>query len=199
MITPPYRTATPDDAPALATLVNMAGEGMPLHVWRQLADADEDPWAIGRARAARDSGSFSYRNAVVREEDGRVVAALIGYPLAATSTSPDLSRMPPMFVPLQELENCAPGTWYVNVLASLPEYRGRGYGSGLLRIADELAAEQGQQALSIIVSDGNPGAMRLYERSGYRETARRPIVRDGWDCTGRDWVLLIRQLPQADA
>ena len=36
--------------------------------------------------------------------------------------------MPPMFVPLQELEDRVPGTWYVNVLATLEEHRGKGYG-----------------------------------------------------------------------
>ena len=37
-----------------------------------------------------------------------------------------------MFVPLQELENLAPGTWYVNVLAVHPPFRGLGLGTKLL-------------------------------------------------------------------
>jgi hypothetical protein len=37
--------------------------------------------------------------------------------------------MPAMFVPLQELENLAPGTWYVNVLAAYPEHRSQGHGT----------------------------------------------------------------------
>ena len=41
-----------------------------------------------------------------------------------------------MFVPLQELENLAPGTWYVNVLAAYPEHRGQGYGTALLAVAE---------------------------------------------------------------
>jgi len=44
--------------------------------------------------------------------------------------------MPALFVPLQKLENLAPDTWYVNVLAVLPEYRGAGLGTKLLGLAE---------------------------------------------------------------
>ena len=30
---PPYRRATPEDAGALAELINFAGEGLPLYLW----------------------------------------------------------------------------------------------------------------------------------------------------------------------
>jgi GNAT superfamily N-acetyltransferase len=69
---------------------------------------------------------------VVLEEGGRVAACLIGYPLPDEPEPIDYERMPAMFVPLQELENLAPGTWYVNVLAAYPECRGQGYGTRLL-------------------------------------------------------------------
>ena len=77
----PHRPATRSDATAMAELVNMAGDGMPLYLWSKTAQGDESPWAIGEARARRESGGFSYRNTVVREYEGKVVAALIGYPL----------------------------------------------------------------------------------------------------------------------
>ena len=127
-IEPPFRRATPDDAPALAELINYAGEGLPLYLWDKMAEAGESAWEVGRRRARRETGSFSYRNAVVAEVDGRVVASLVGYPLPESPEPIDYASMPPMFVPLQELENLAPGTWYVNVLAACPQYRGRGSG-----------------------------------------------------------------------
>src|SRR5262249_21287585 len=100
--------------------------------------------------------------------------------------------MPPMFVPLQELENLAPGTWYVNVLAAYPDLRGQGLGTELLALADQLAAETGRRGLSIIVSDANTGARRLYERTGYREAGRRAKVKEDWQNPGKDWVLLVK-------
>ena len=157
----------------------------------KIAGPGGDPWAVGRERALRETGSFSYRNAVVLERDGRVAAGLIGYPLP-DRPEPIPDTMPPMFVPLQELENLAPGTWYVNVLAAYPEMRGQGLGTALLAIADKLAADADRRGLSIIVSDANTGARRLYERSGYREAARRAKVKEDWQNPGKDWVLLVK-------
>ena len=189
---PPFRPATPDDAAALTDLVHFASEGLALHVWTRIAGAGGDPWQIGRERARRETGSFSYRNAVVVEEPaGQVAAALIGYALP-DAPEPISQDMPPMFVPLQELENLAPGTWYVNVLAAYPEHRGKGYGRALLGIADRIAANEKRPGLSIIVSDANAGAMRLYQRCGYREQARRAKVKEDWIAPGTDWVLMVK-------
>jgi ribosomal protein S18 acetylase RimI-like enzyme len=90
-----------------------------------------------------------------------------------------------MFVPLQELENLAPGTWYVNVLAAYPEMRGQGLGTALLALADKLAADTDRRGLSLIVSDANTGARRLYERTGYREAGRRTKVKEDWRNPGK--------------
>jgi ribosomal protein S18 acetylase RimI-like enzyme len=192
---PPFRRATPDDAPALAELINFAGEGLPLYLWTEMAEPGESAWEVGRRRALRDAGSFSYRNAVVAETDGRVVASLVGYALPDQPEPIDYDRMPAMFVPLQELENLAPRTWYVNVLAAYPDARGRGYGTRLLGIAERLAASAGSSGLSIIVSDANVGARRLYERCGYREMARRPMLKERWQNPGTNWVLMVKHQP----
>ena len=190
----PVRSATIADAAALADFVNMAGEGLPLHLWKGMAGPGEDAWEVGRRRATRESGSFSYRNAVLLEERGSVVACLIGYRLPDAPEPIDYAKMPPIFVPLQELENLTPGTWYVNVLACHPEERGKGYGARLLSEADERAAQTGCGGLSIIVSDANEGACRLYERHLYREIARRPMVKEDWKNPGKSWVFLTESL-----
>jgi hypothetical protein len=120
-----FRPARIADAAVLAELVNYAGEGLPLYLWGKLVSASETAWDVGRLRAARETGSFSYRNATIIEHEGQAAGSLIGYaiPEIVDPMPPD---MPAMFVPLQELENLAPGTWYVNVLAVLPSYRSLG-------------------------------------------------------------------------
>lgn len=193
-LSPPYRRATPDDALAMAELVNIAGEGLPLYLWTGMAESGVSPWDIGQQRAKRESGSFSYRNTVVGEGDAGVVCALIGYPLADDPEPVNYDEMPAMFVPLQELEDLVPGTWYVNVLATYSDYRGKGYGSELLKIAEQLAADAGKSGMSIIVSDANSGAQRLYERKGYQKLATRPMIKDSWDNPGQNWVLLEKKL-----
>ncbi len=148
---------------------------------------------MGQQRAQRDTGGFSYRNAVLREDAGSTIAALIGYPLADQPEVIDYNTMPAMFVPLQELENLASGSWYINVLATLPEHRGRGHGAGLLEVAQRLATHTKRAGLSLIVSDANQGARRLYERQGYSEVATRPMVKESWENPGTNWVLLMKR------
>ncbi len=187
------RPARRDEAAVLAELGNYAGEGLPLYLWSKLADPGESAWDVGSRRAARDEGSFSWRNATIIEADGKPAGCLIGYGLP-DCPQPIPADMPAMFVPLQQLENHALSTWYVNVLAVLPEHRGKGLGTKLLAVAEDAGRKLGKKGMSVIVSDANPGARRLYERCGYRETARREMVKENWTNPGREWVLLTKPL-----
>lgn len=187
------RPARLDEAALCAELVNYAGEGMSLYLWRGLIDADpslgHDPWALGATRQRKkiEAGKIE-----VLELDGVPVAALTGYEIGA-DPEPIGEDTPTLFRPLLELENLALSSWYVNVLATLPEHRGKGCGAALLARAEEKARALGLGRLSIIVADANAGAMRLYARSGYAEVARRPIVKEGWACDSAEWVLMIRE------
>jgi ribosomal protein S18 acetylase RimI-like enzyme len=189
----PLRPALIEDAPILAELVNYAGDGLPLHLWSKMAAAGESAWEVGRRRAARPEGGFSYRNAIIIEHRGTCAGCLIGYEIQ-DQPEPIGSDLPAMFVPLQELENLAPGTWYVNVLAVRPQFRGLGLGTRLLDVADETGRALGKRGMSVIVSDTNPGARRLYQRCGYREAGARAMVKDDWQNDGRNWVLLTKAL-----
>jgi ribosomal protein S18 acetylase RimI-like enzyme len=186
------RPATPADADELAVLINAAGEGLPLYLWTGMAAPGEDPWEVGRRRALREQGSFSFLNSVVAEIDGKVAGCLIGYPLSKEPEQSVTPDTPPMFVPLLELEALAPDTWYVNVIAVHPDFRGQGIGSRLLAEAERAARETGKSGLSLIVADANDGARRLYARIGYREIASRPIVREQWQTGSRNWVLMAK-------
>jgi hypothetical protein len=99
-----FRPATVDDADVLAELINYAGEGLPLYLWGKIAEPGETAWDVGRRRAAREEGSFSYLNATIIEHDGQCAGCLIGYEIP-DNPEPIPDDMPAMFVPLQELEN----------------------------------------------------------------------------------------------
>lgn len=185
-LTPPLRRATAADGAALAELVNMAGEGLPEYLWRGMAAPGEDPWEIGRRRQAQKTETGQI---FVVDAGAGAVASLTGYAIPG-QPEPIPDDMPAIFRPLQELENLAPSTWYVNALAVCPAARGRGHGSRLLVLAEALAGEAGLARMSIIVASANTGARRLYERAGYAERARRPLVKQGWQCESAEWVLL---------
>jgi hypothetical protein len=104
-----FRPGRTEDAAVLAESVNYAGEGMPLYLWGKLASAGQTARDVGRLRASRETGSFSYRNATIIERAGHAAGGLIGYVIVDV-VDPVPSDMPVMFVPLQELENLAPGT-----------------------------------------------------------------------------------------
>ena len=192
VLDPPFRHATPSDAPALVELANIAGEGMPFYLWAKMASSDEAILDIGRARARSALGSFSHRNAVVAEAGGQVVASLIGYRLPDEPPAINPGTMPAMLVPMQELENLAPGTFYVNFLATQLDYQRQGYATRLLSIADRMVSETGASGLSIIVTDANQNARRLYESCGYGTAAARPMVKEDWENPGKNWLLLIK-------
>jgi len=177
----------------LAELVNYAGEGMPLYLWGELAEPGQSAWDVGRHRAAREDGSFSYRNATIIEHDGQCAGCLIGYEIP-DNPGPIPDDMPTMFVPLQELENLAPGSWYINVLAVRPRFRRLGLGINLLALAEETATALRKAGLSVIVSNANAGARQLYDRCGYCESASRPMVKQNWQNEGQSWILLTKNL-----
>ena len=98
------------------------------------------PIEVGIERVLREEANFSYRNAVVADVDGRVAAALLAYRLPEHSDV-NLDELPDLLRPLEELELKAPGTFYINILAAYPEYRGLGLGTSLLKAAHMLASE----------------------------------------------------------
>ena len=68
------RPARIEDADLLAELVDYAGEGLPSYLWHKIAGPGETAQEVGRKRAARETGSFSYRNATMIEHAGRALA-----------------------------------------------------------------------------------------------------------------------------
>lgn len=181
------RPARREDAPDLARLVDLAGEGLPSHLWARSAAPGETPLSIGIRRAERDEGSFSWRNAVAAEVDGVVAGAMVTYRIGDAPAP--LDGLPPMFRPLQALENRAPGSQYVNVLATYPAFRRRGVGRALLA---EAAARAEGNALSLIVADGNAPAIALYRATGFVETALAAMVKEDWASASTNWVLMLK-------
>lgn len=185
------RKASATDAEHLTRFINMAADDLPLHFWRHSVGPEGDPWAHGRERAARETGSFSFRNAWLAEVGGEVAACLLGYP-ADAEPAPIDPDTPPIFVPLLQLEALAPGAWYLNVLATYPPHRGKGLGGALLARAEEIARNAGHRQISLIAEDTHLDALRLYGAKGFREIARRPVVKGDWQVDAAEWILFTK-------
>ena len=189
------RPARKTDASEMVVLIDSAGYGAPLWVWAGMRTDEPSVLEVGRKRAMREEGGFSYRNAFIAEKDGAVQGMLVGYRLDDPYDTGDLDNFAKEFRSLVELEALAPGSWYINVLAVHGEYRGRGLGERLLAHAEEVARATGAEQMSVIFESANEGAGRLYRRVGYGEIARRPrIAQPGSYSDSKEWVLLIKDL-----
>jgi ribosomal protein S18 acetylase RimI-like enzyme len=181
------KRATRADAADLADLIVIAGEGLPLVIWEGMREPGETAMDVGRRRAEREEGGFSFRNALVIRDRGRAVSALVSYPLTAPTTDSDLQAAPAVFRPLLVLENALTPSWYVNVLATRESARRQGCALRLLDEAETLARRAGHDRLTLITADINP-ARGLYERFGFRERTSAPIVTDTWRHEGEVWI-----------
>jgi ribosomal protein S18 acetylase RimI-like enzyme len=192
------RPARKADAAALAVLIDMAGEGMASWVWSDMASGHQSAFEIGRMRAGRGEGAFSYRNAFVLTEqrDGaeEIAGMVLGYRLDDPYVMPDLAGMPAPVRPLVELEAEAPGAWYLNAIAVFSDFRGKRFGGRLMARAEDLARQSGARQIALIWAEENKLAAGLYKRFGYSERARRPIVPFAGIRVGGDWVLLVKSL-----
>lgn len=188
------RKAKLEDAAKLAELMNLAGEGIPAYLWKQMADADEDVMSFGARRVARPEGGFSYINAHVAVCGVDIAGMLLSYKLPDPYDPGAMDEIPSVVRPLVELETRVPGSWYVNAIATDSEYRGQGIGRKLMELAEQLARESNTEIVSLIVAEENTSAMGLYRKLGYQVIERRGIVQYP-ECrhTG-DWALMNKKL-----
>jgi ribosomal protein S18 acetylase RimI-like enzyme len=66
--------------------------------------------------------------------------------------------------------------YYLANLAVLPDYQGRGIGSGLLAHVEEKARKAGLRKCSLIVDTEKPEALRLYKHLGYQVVFTKTYV-----------------------
>jgi ribosomal protein S18 acetylase RimI-like enzyme len=170
-----FRAATREDSGKIAELFRISSDGVVEYVWSTLVPEYPglEPLEIGAVRYAQEEGNFSYTNCVVAEREGEVVGQLCTYLVESGAEMTD-EPADPILEPYERLE--IPGTLYISSLAVFDEFRGMGLGTKMLSIARDQARESSLDALSLLVFEQNIGAVRLYQRKGFREVDRAPVV-----------------------
>ena len=125
-------------------------------------------------RARRTSGGFSYTNALIADQSGAPQGMVLSYAITEAPED-DPNDLPPPIAPFVALEKLSVGSWFINALAVFAAGRGQGTGTRLLAAAEDLARVNGFEEMSIQVYGQNTGAVRLYERLGYRGAASEPV------------------------
>jgi ribosomal protein S18 acetylase RimI-like enzyme len=188
------RKAGRESARDLAYLINLAGEGIPEYLWRGMIEGNESALDVGARRAARDEGGFSYSNARICVADGELLGMILCYRQPDPYQTGPLAELPEVVRPLLTLESRAPGSWYVNAIATFEQHRGKGVARALMADAEVLARAAGCSLISLIVASENAGARRLYQRLGFDDAASLPVVPYPGALHGGSWVLMLKRL-----
>jgi ribosomal protein S18 acetylase RimI-like enzyme len=181
------RPATREDAPFLVPLINAGSRGLAIYTWTAEAQPGEDPWELALRHVSSDDYPVSWRKAWIAEVSEEPAGLLFAYRLPDAPEEVEHSSISPIFDVLDELEAEAHGTGHVYLMSVAEPVRGQGVGTALLAFAERW---RGPRGMSLIVSDNNEGARRLYERQGYAEVGRRRMVKLDWESTGTDWILM---------
>jgi ribosomal protein S18 acetylase RimI-like enzyme len=190
-----FRQAQGSDALDLVCLIDSASRGLALWLWSTRRGPGQSTLEVGRERIRTLTASPLYYAAfTIAEIDGATAGALTGRLLPTPYERGDAADLPDPFVPLLELEAAAAGSWYLNVIAVYPEFRGRGVGAALLRKAGEIARLTAAAQMSLIVQESNVGALRFYLRYGFGEWARRRYVPFPGSMAEGDWILLKKKI-----
>ncbi len=186
--------AVKENARDLAYLINLAGEGIPEYLWTGMIEGDESPLDVGERRASREEGGFSYTNAKVCMSDNALTGMIISYRQPSPYNIDDISEYPEVVCPLVVLESRAPGSWYINAIATSEAHRGRGVASRLIADAEKNAIEASCSVMSLIVASENTKAVRLYEYLDFETVDSLPVVPYPGCLHGGDWILMTRQI-----
>ena len=168
--------AQKSEARRLAELFRMSAAGIADYVWQGLAARGESILDVGTRRFARDSkgSSLSYRNCLMAEYDGKPIGMMQIYPVATDSSQAAEPETDPVLRPYRELE--LPNSLFLSCYAVDPDYRRQGLGSQLLEVAKDIAPWHEVGQISALAIEDNKESLRLLQRYGFAEVARRRIV-----------------------
>lgn len=157
------RRATIEDAPFIAwTVLTAVG----------VEDSDNLLMDSVSELCRREDVLYSWRNSMLAVKEGQVVACLIAYDgadyqsmrvetfrIIAEETGRDFRNMD---------DETGAGEFYIDSLAVLPEYRGQGIATGLLKASIDYARHLAIGKVAMVVSPDNSEAQHLYESLGFR-------------------------------
>ncbi|MBV59953.1 MAG: GNAT family N-acetyltransferase [Nevskiales bacterium] len=187
------RNATPNDAPTILDMVDLAGEGIPRYLWRTGARNGESPLEAGLRQMSERQGEFSFTHSRVYAHQDAVVGVCQAFDLDSVRDRRDIQNCCDVIRGLVELEQMAQGSWYINALATASSLRGRGVGRALLADSVRRADALGLRQVSLIVSSNNRPAKALYDRLGFRFEAQRVAEQFPEQGHGGEWILMLAE------
>jgi len=192
------RKATLEDCKSITELTLMAGEGIPAYFWEESKNDDQEIIDVGKNNLTSETENFSYRNVTIANINNKIAGMLLAYKLPPPSSDENLDDYPEFIRPLIELELCVPNSYYINMIATYPEFRGKSVGSKLMDTVSKSAIDAGCKLISIEVFEQNQGALTFYQRLGYKIIEKRRVVPHTCHPYTGDVVLLTKDVTTED-
>lgn len=166
------RDATPADAPFLALCV-MAG--MHFHDFETEIPEDRDIYEGLVGCEKREDLLYSYARTQVAEVDGKAVGSLLSYPgdMYLETRDRTFAEIWLEFFEMTGDPETDPGEYYLDSMAVLPEYRGRGIGRALMRDAMRKGFSLGYKRIALVVDSSMPRLISLYGTLGFLPDGHR--------------------------
>ena len=73
------RKARRDDAREIATLFDIASDGLATYIWSKLQGPGQSLLDVGEARYARENTTFSYQNCMIAERESEIAGMMHCY------------------------------------------------------------------------------------------------------------------------
>lgn len=178
------RDASPEDAEMIAEAI-MEAVGDDIVDGMAGSHSREDVKGVFTRLARRDDSQYSYRNTrIAMTPEGDRAGVCISYDGGKLkelrrSFFEEAVKVFGWNITPQEVEDLPGETcgeeYYLDTLATVDRYRGRGIASALIADAKR-KAERASLPLGLLVADHNDEARMLYERRGFRPVGRRPFA-----------------------
>lgn len=190
-----FRKGNHNDSTNLALVFDSAGRRVPAYFWFQYAASGQSFFEFGREKIRTDYETSSYcKNWYVGESQSEFAGAFFGFVVDDPYPEIDYDNEPEWWVPFLELERIASGSWLLQAISILPEYRGRGLAGAFLSKADEVAQAKGVNSITLQVEEINQIALKTYVKHGYSEVSRRELIPFSFSDDTGDIILMQKSL-----
>lgn len=190
-----FRGGIESDATSLALFFDAAGRRIPAFFWSLYADEGQSFFEFGREniRTNDDEKSY-YKNWQIAELDNKLLGAFFGFRVPDPYPKINYDEEQEWEIPFLELEKSAAGSWLLQAIYVLPEYRGQGHSNALLARAEEEAKAIGAKKITLQVEEINQIALKTYTSNGYAELARRELIPFPFSKDTGDIILMEKNL-----
>ena len=190
-----FRTGIESDATSLALLFDAAGRRIVSYFWSLYAAEGQSFFEFGRENIrTNDEGKSFHKNWQIAELDNKLLGAFFGFRVPDPYPEISYDEEPEWWIPFLELEKSAAGSWLLQAISVLPEYRGQGHAHALLSKAEEVAKDNGANKITLQVEEVNKIALKTYITNGYKELARRELIPFPFSQDTGDIILMEKNL-----